>query len=172
MLVGIVWQAWWLGRAAALLSVLLAVCGVLWARGGWTVTSRTAVAAWLAIGVFALHAIEETLTGLPTMLPALFGAPGWGVARFVTFNASWAAVFVGATMALRPGRVLPLLPLLFLAIAGGIANGLAHLVLMLARGAYFPGGGTALPCLLAGGWLLASLRPDHESPAAGPTAPP
>lgn len=162
MVLGVAWQGWWLGRPAAMLSVLLVICGLLWQYGGWVTTPRTAVAAALAIAVFAVHATEETLTGFAAALPALVGDPPWSTARFVTFNATWGAVFVAAALALRPGRRLPLLPLLFLAVAGGIGNGLAHLLAAVIRGGYVPGAWTALPCLLAGAWLLATMRPARE----------
>jgi hypothetical protein len=38
-----------------------------------------------------------------------------------------------------------------------VANGVLHLLIMAVRGAYFPGGWTALPVLLLAAWLLVRL---------------
>ncbi len=161
---GIAWQGWWLGRAASLLSVALVASYLVWLQGSWAVTPRLRLAACIAILVFALHALEESLTGLPRALPALFGRPSWDIDRFVTFNAAWGMVFVVATITAKPGRRLPLLALLFLAVAGGIGNGIAHLLMVAVRGNYFPGAWTALPSLLAGLWLLGAMRTPVSEP--------
>ena len=43
---------------------------------------------------------------------------------------------------------------LFFAVAGGLLNGVGHLLLALQRGAYFPGAWTAPLALCVGIWLL------------------
>jgi hypothetical protein len=54
-------------------------------------------------------------------------------------------------------RVLAYLVVLFLALAGGVANGPGHLLLSATQGRYFLGAATAPLCLLMGIRLLARL---------------
>ena len=158
----VAWQAWWLGWPAALIGVGAVVSYALWRTGPWTWTPSLRPAALLAIAAFVVHAIEELVAGLPLALPALFGRPGWSDGRFLVFIASWLVAFVVATFTARPGRRVPLLPLLFLGLIGGVVNGVAHLGLVLRQGAYFPGAWTAPVMLLAGLVLLGAMRPRSQ----------
>jgi hypothetical protein len=67
----------------------------------------------------------------------------------------------GLARAWRPVYVIAL----FLAIGGGIGNGLGHVVLALRAGGYFPGTYTAPLVLLAGGFLAVRLLRPARSPA-------
>ena len=107
--------------------------------------------------VFLAHVAEELLGGLHRALPDLFDRPAWSELRYLVFNGVWALVFLAAAITLRPGRPLPALIVLFFAFAGGVGNGILHLLLVLQQGAYFPGAWTAPLCLAVGVWLLRLL---------------
>lgn len=95
----------------------------------------------LALAVIALqcvHFVEEFLTGFEVRLPELLGLAPWPTWIFVPFNVLWIAVWVASAAALAPGARLALLPLWFLAIAM-VGNGVAHPLLALRAGGYFPG---------------------------------
>jgi Protein of unknown function with HXXEE motif len=150
-------QVVWLGLPALALSVGLAASYALWVGTAWRAPPSLRVALGVGILVFIAHFVEELLGGFPRELPALVGRPPWSDPQFVTFNGAWAAVFVLAFLTLKPGRALPVLPVLFLAVVGGLGNGIAHLLLGLQRGGYFPGLITAPLCLSVGLWLLRLL---------------
>jgi hypothetical protein len=115
------------------------------------------LAAGLGVLVFLAHVVEEYLTGFQAGLPALFGRDAWSTAQYLVFNGVWALVFGAAALTVRPGRSLPVLVILFLAVAGGVGNGVVHLLLVLQRGSYFPGAWTAPFCLAVGLWQLRVL---------------
>src|SRR5581483_1364348 len=124
---------------AALLSVALVIAYIVWIADAWSDTGRALQTTYAAaLGVFIVHACEEFFAGFQRQLPALVGAR-WSDAQFVLFNAAWLAMFVLAGWGLRRGRPVAVLIALFLAIGGGVANGLGHLVLVAVRGGYFPG---------------------------------
>ena len=127
--VAIAAQALWLGLPAAGLSVALVVCYALWRATDWRAPPVLGRAVGVAILVFVGHATEELITGFPRALPALLGRPPWTDGRFLAFNAAWLVVFLVAWGSLRSGRGLPVLPVLFLAIAGGVGNGVGHVLL-------------------------------------------
>ncbi len=150
-------QVVWLGLPAIALSVGLVVSYALWVGTAWRAGRGLRLALGVGILVFVAHFVEEFLAGFRTELPALVGRPPWSAPQFVGFNGAWAVVFVLAFLTLRPDRALPILPVLFLAVVGGLGNGIAHLLLGLQRGGYFPGLITAPLCLGVGLWLLRLL---------------
>lgn len=162
---GVLFQALWLGRAAALLSVALVVSYLVWLGGAWTAASRS-LATTYAIGllVFLAHVAEEFLTGFQRQLPALVG-DRWTDAQYLVFNAAWFAGFVVAGLALRQRHPLAILIVLFFAIGGGVGNGVAHLLLVVLQRGYFPGAWTAPLCLIAGVALLRQLLTPDPVPA-------
>lgn len=155
---GVLFQGMWLGPAAALLSVALVIAYVVWVAGAWSFRNP-----WLSVTygagliVFLLHASEEYLHGFQRRLPALVGAERWTDGQFLTFNAVWMAVFVVAAWAVYRRRPLGILVVLFFALAGGVGNGVGHLLLAVSERGYFPGAWTAPFCLLVGGLLLHQL---------------
>ena len=158
MAAGALFQSLWLGRAAALLSVGLVLAYLVWTRGAWSSRHPWLEATYRAgLLVFVLHASEEYLHGFQQRLPALVGAAPWTDLRFLTFNAVWFGVFATAAWALHRRRPLGVLVVLFFALAGGVGNGIGHLLLALGQGQYFPGAWTAPLCLLVGGLLLRQL---------------
>jgi hypothetical protein len=156
---GLLFQGLWLGRSAALLSVALVIAYIVWIAGAWRLTSRSLQATYgAALLIFLAHASEEFVTGFQRQLPALVGDE-WSDAQFLVFNATWLVTFVVAGWGLRRHRPLAVLVVLFVALGGGIGNGVAHLGLAAARGGYFPGAWTAPLCLAVGVALLRQLFP-------------
>jgi hypothetical protein len=156
---GVLFQGLWLGRAAALLSVALVIAYAVWIGGTWSLASRSLQATYGgALLIFPLHACEEFLTGFQRRLPALVG-DRWSDTQFLVFNAAWFTTFVFAGLGLRRRRPLAVLIVLFFALGGGIGNGIAHLLLVVAQGGYFPGAWTAPLCLIVGVVLWRQLFP-------------
>jgi len=148
-----------LGPAVVMLDVALVVSWALWASRPAAPSRRAVPALAAAIVVQCAHLAEEYRAGFQRALPALFGY-AWSDARFLAVNAAWLAVFAASLWAVRHrGRAASLgaLGATFLALGGGVGNGLAHLVLALRAGGYFPGLYTAPLCLAAGALLLVRL---------------
>jgi len=100
----------------------------------------------------ALHATEEYTTEFYVAFPASLGLAPWSAAFFLAFNLTWLAVWIVSTIGLRTGNAVAFFPAWFLAIAA-IANGVAHPLLALRAGGYFPGLATS-PLLAVGGVFL------------------
>ena len=86
----------------------------------------------------SVHFTEELSTGLDERLPALLGLPPIPVGRFVAFNVAWIVIWGLSVLGLARRVRVSLFPLWFLGIASA-ANGIAHPVLALLAGQYFPG---------------------------------
>jgi len=106
----------------------------------------------VALMLQAVHFTEELLTGFPRRFPELLALPPWPPGFFVPFNVLWLVVWALGCRGLAAGRRLALFPCWFLGIAGA-ANGIAHPVLSLRAGGYFPGLATS-PLLGLVGLLL------------------
>jgi hypothetical protein len=113
-----------------------------------------------AIVAQSVHFIEETATGLHVALPALFNLPPIPLSVFVAFNLLWIVIWLGSI----PGITKPLrfafFAAWFLAIAG-VINLVAHPLLALATGGYFPGLMTAPIIGALAIWL--GLRLQHAT---------
>ena len=109
-------------------------------------------ALFIATIVQSIHCTEETVSGFPAKFPALFGLPAIPQSFFIGFNVMWIAIWLIAVPALRAGKPPAMFAAWFLAIAG-IANGIAHPLLAIAAGGYFPGLLTSPFIGLAGIWL-------------------
>jgi hypothetical protein len=150
-------QFWWMGRATTPLAAGLVAAYVVWIAGRWNDdAAKVLPACLLAIAVQCLHFSEEFATGFQRQFPQISGDE-WSDVRFVTFNMIWLALFVLAALGVYRRVALAYLVVLFLALAGGVGNGVGHLVLSATRARYFPGTVTAPLCLLAGIGLLATL---------------
>jgi len=87
-------QIYWMGRAAAVLSVGLIIAYFLWVAGRWKNDSASVLPIYLlSVAVQCLHFTEEYVTGFQRQFPKLIGYE-WSDTRFVTFNLAWLAVFV------------------------------------------------------------------------------
>jgi hypothetical protein len=150
-------QAHWMGRASSLLSVGLVAAYLFWIAARWKNDPAAVLPMYLiAAAVQCLHFTEEYLTGFQRQFPKLMGYE-WSDSRFVAFNMAWLVLFLLAALGVYRRVSLAYLVVLFLALAGGVANGVGHLLLSATQGKYFPGLATAPFCLLAGIGLLTQL---------------
>lgn len=92
----------------------------------------------VALAVQGLHFAEQIATGFDEALPAAFGLPAIPPSIFVIFNLTWLGIWVASVPGLRSARPFAFFAAWFLAIAG-IINGVAHPLLAVATGRYFPG---------------------------------
>jgi hypothetical protein len=124
----------------------------------------------VTLGIQAIHFAEEAATGFPYRLGARLGLPSMSFSFFVVFNLVWLGIWLASVPGLRSARVAAFFAAWFLAIAG-IANGVAHPLLAVTAGGYFPGLVTSPLAGLAGLWLYVRLgratRPGN-APAGGP----
>ena len=104
------------------------------------ITERRAAAKVLALTVVvqSIHFAEEAATGFPERLAALFNLPSMSFTFFVVFNLAWIGVWLASIPGLNASKKFAFFAAWFLAIAGMI-NGLAHPLLAVASGGYFPG---------------------------------
>ena len=91
-----------------------------------------------AISLQCLHFTEEFLTHFNERFPQRFGLPAWSNEFFVAFNLFWIAVWILAAIGVRANVRLAFFPVWFL-IIGMVINGIAHPLLAIAAGGYFPG---------------------------------
>jgi hypothetical protein len=143
-----------MGRAVAFLVVALAVSYALWlVRVERPSTRRLLPMFLVAVLVQCAHLIEEVWSGFYRAFPPLLGSEPWSERQFVIFNLVWLALFLltglGIVRQWRPAYVITM----FLAIGGGICNGLGHIALAIRANGYFPGAYTA-PLVLAAGIAL------------------
>jgi hypothetical protein len=147
-----------MGTAIIGLNVGLVVCYAIWARLPWgSAPASLRVTVGTGVLVQVLHFGEEYATGFYRAFPRRFGYE-WTPTRFVAFNGLWLAVFVVALWGLHQQSQLAYLGVLFLAVVGGIGNGIVHVGLAAQDGVYFPGLYTA-PLCLAVGTVILSLLP-------------
>jgi hypothetical protein len=92
----------------------------------------------VGIACQCVHCIEEFVTGLHIRLPALFGLAPLSDAFFVTVNLIWIAVWTVAAAGIRRNIRAAYFPVWFFALAM-LANLMAHPLLALWTGGYFPG---------------------------------
>ena len=147
-------QTHWMGPAIIFISGGLVVSYAVWLAAPWKNDAARVLPIYLlAVTVQCLHFTEEYVTGFQHQFPRLFGED-WSDARFVTFNMLWLAAFVLAGLGVYRRVPLAYLVVLFLALIGGVGNGVSHLILSAMSRGYFPGLITAPFCLLMGIMLL------------------
>ena len=86
----------------------------------------------------SVHFAEEWATGFHARFPALLGLDPMPLSFFVFFNFAWIAIWVVSVPFIRLGRRPAFFAAWFLAIAG-ILNGVAHPMMAIVSGGYFPG---------------------------------
>jgi len=153
-----------MGRATILLVVTLAVCYAIWARRSEWPPAKSLIRLYaLAVVVQCAHLLEEYYTGFYRVFPPVFGADPWSARRFLVFNFVWLTVFLIAGFGLVRGRRGAYLIVMFLAIGGGVLNGLGHIALSVREGGYFPGAYTGVLALVVGSVLTYRLmrQPSH-----------
>jgi len=150
-------QFYLLGRATFLLTAGMLISYFLWIGTRWKKEREDILPYYLlAVTVQCLHFAEEFFTGFHHEFAKLFGQT-WSESEFVFFNLGWLLLFALAVAGLKRGMPLAYLVLLFLAVVGGIGNGIGHLLLSAVRWGYFPGVVTAPFCLIMGIMLLVCL---------------
>lgn len=117
--------------------------------------SFTVIAA-LTILAQAAHFLEELAFGFFVEFPAVFGLPPFTKSAFVLFNVTWLVVWATSLFGVRAGVALATWPLWFLGLAA-VLNMIAHPVLGLRVGGYFPGFFTAPVVGVTGILLLRGL---------------
>lgn len=159
-------QTWWMGRAVSPLSAGLFIAYGIWLTGRWKNDAGRVLPVYLlAVAVQCLHLTEEYLAGFYRQFPKLMGGGSWSDALFVTFNMLWLAVFVLAGVGVYRRWQMAYVAVIFLALIGGVANGVAHLLLSAMYWRYFPGVVTAPLCLLVGIAVLVKLFARTRGPA-------
>ncbi len=92
----------------------------------------------IATAIQSVHFAEEWVTGFHIRFPALLGLDPMPMSFFVAFNLVWIGFWIASVPSLRIGRRLAFFAAWFLAIAG-VLNGVAHPMMAIASGGYFPG---------------------------------
>jgi hypothetical protein len=92
----------------------------------------------LAVGLQSLHFAEEAAMGFHQHFPAIFGLPEMPFGAFAVFNIAWIVAWIFAVAGVRSLNTAAFFAAWFLAI-GGLLNLVAHPLLALAVGGYFPG---------------------------------
>jgi hypothetical protein len=147
-----------MGRAAILLVVAMVISYGLWSsRSEWPPAERIVGLYAAAVLVQSAHFFEEYSAGFYRVFPPVLGSEPWSARRFLVFNLVWLTVFVVAGVGLARGKREAYLVAIFLAIGGGIGNGLGHLALSAREGGYFPGAYTGALALLVGSILAYRL---------------
>jgi hypothetical protein len=122
---------------AAIAAVLLTVLRVpLAARDDER--RRTTTLLCLGLVFQSLHFAEEYATRFFDRFPPVLGISPWSATFFAVFNLCWIVIWICAAFGLQAGYRSAFFPVWFFAIAA-IANGLAHPLLSLRVGGYFPG---------------------------------
>lgn len=132
-------------------SILLGTCGLstaaivslaltLMRRPRTDAVGRDRAVQLLLIGIAIQcgHFSEEFITGFHVRFPRLLGLAPWPAEFFVVFNVIWMAVWVLSALGVRAGSRIAFFPVWFFAI-GMALNGVAHPLLAVASGGYFPG---------------------------------
>lgn len=143
-----------LGLLAVAAAVLTVRRGVVERRN--PVLTRLLVVYGAAIAVQTLHFFEERFTGFPEAFPDLLGFGPWSDAFYTGFNVVWIVVWIAAGFGVAAGWRVAYFPVWFLALAA-CANGIAHPLIAIATGGYFPGLWTALVLGVIGVVLLRML---------------
>lgn len=140
-----------MGRATSVIVlVLIASYGIWLTRSEWPPKERIVPVYAAAVLVQCAHFIEEYRAGFYRAFPPVFGAEPWSARQFLLFNLVALAIFAAAGVGLARGNRAAHLVALFLALGGGIANGVGHLALSARAGGYFPGVYTGMIALLVG----------------------
>ncbi|MGD2071450.1 MAG: HXXEE domain-containing protein [Gemmatimonadota bacterium] len=126
---------------------------------------RAAGALAVAIPIQGLHFMEEAAAGFPARLGTALGSPAMPGWFFLAFNLTWLLIWIASVPAVRAGRRVGFFTAWFLAIAAGV-NAIAHPVLAIRGGSYFPGLVTSPLVGVAGVWLGFRLLRATRRPAA------
>ena len=118
----------------------------------------------VATAIQSAHFAEEWVTDFHVRFPSLLGLDPMPLSFFVSFNFVWIAIWVVSIPFLRLGRTPAFFAAWFLAIAG-VLNGVAHPIMAIASGGYFPGLFTSPIIGIAGVILWQRLQRATTQPA-------
>lgn len=125
------------------------------------------VALGITTVVQSVHFAEEWATGFHVRFPALLGLAPMPLSFFVLFNLAWIAIWIASIPFLRRGRRQAFFAAWFLALAG-VLNAVAHPLMAIASGGYFPGLITS-PAVGIAGVILWQRLQKATSDSAEPT---
>jgi hypothetical protein len=154
---------------------LAALAALLLVLNRWSPPERTRArsaasrALALSVGIQGVHFVEEAATGFHERLGSLLGLPGIPLSVFVIFNLMWIGLWIASIPGLRSGRAVAFFAAWFLAIAG-MVNGIAHPLMAVAAGRYFPGLVSSPLIGVASFWLWLQLRRATQARAMAPDA--
>ena len=120
-------------------------------------STRFLVVVGLTILVQAVHFLEELRAEFYVRFPEAFGLQPFSASFFVWFNVAWLAIWTVSLLAVRAGFVWATCPLWFLGLAM-VLNFVAHPLLALFAGGYFPGLLTAPLLGVLGALVLHELK--------------
>ena len=123
------------------LSLMTVVAGGLaFTRGEVRQGGKRSIKNLASIGIVlqACHFTEELVTGFHVEFPRILGLAPWPLPFFVALNLIWIAIWVLCLFMLDSRPRLAVFPLWLLAIAS-LANAVAHPVMAIIVGGYFPG---------------------------------
>jgi len=148
--------------AAVALYLTLARGGVAGSGAQLRAAVHVAIVAVLLQGA---HFAEELATGFHVRFPEIFALPPMPAGFFVSFNIVWLVIWGLGIWGLAARRWLALFPPWFLGLASAV-NALAHPLLSLGTGGYFPGLVSSPFVGIAGAILLRQLirLTGHPSP--------
>jgi hypothetical protein len=129
---------------------------------------RTQLVLSIGLVIQSAHFVEEYFTGFHQRYPPLLGLAPWSSDFFLIFNLCCLGIWTWALFVLRRGSRLASGAVWFFAFAA-IANGVAHPVLAVIGGGYFPGLFTAPFLGAVGVWLVICLRATTDVQPGGPT---
>ena len=118
----------------------------------------------VATAIQSAHFAEEWATGFHARFPALLSLDPMPLTFFVAFNLAWIAIWIVSVPFIRLGRRPAFFAAWFIAIAGAL-NGVAHPMLAIASGGYFPGLITSPFIGIAGVILWQRLHRATSTPA-------
>lgn len=111
----------------------------------------------VALSIQSIHFAEEAVTGFHEQLGPVFGLPDMPFSIFIVFNLAWIGIWIASVPGIRTGHGAAYFAAWFLAIAG-MVNGIAHPMLAVVSGRYFPGLATSPVIALASVWLWLRLQ--------------
>ena len=120
---------------------------------------RTIVLFVVGILVQSAHFAEEYATGFYRLFPTALGLTPWSAWFFVAFNLTWLGIWVWAAFTMRTRSRAAYFAIWFFALAA-VLNGVAHPLLAIRAGGYFPGLVSAPVLGVVGVWLSVRLKAD------------
>ena len=144
------------GTAGLTVALVISALLTVFRNGGSDfATHRISRLIWIAALLHTIHFTEETLTGFYQRFPELLGLTPWPVSFFVVFNACWVILWIICIPLLKTHRTARV-PIWFLGISSAI-NAIAHPIMSIITGGYFPGLWTSPVVGILGFILLRAL---------------